>query len=103
MLQHVVDTYASETNKVGAVWSELRDDQINFRLHPRSSSVWQILSHQIISEARFFAEFIGLPEPAAEPLLPPGEAPPVQAITTASSLSLGPCLHPWRRPTSGFG
>jgi uncharacterized damage-inducible protein DinB len=79
MLQHVVETYASETNKVGAVWSELRDDQLDFRMHPRSSSIRQILRHQILSEARFFAEFIGLPEPPAESLLPPGEAPPVQA------------------------
>ncbi|HEV8177730.1 MAG TPA: DinB family protein [Gemmatimonadales bacterium] len=79
LLQHVVDTYVSESNKVGAVWSELRDDQLDFRLHPRSSSVRQILKHQILSEARFFAEFIGLNEPPAEALLPPGEAPPVQA------------------------
>jgi uncharacterized damage-inducible protein DinB len=78
MLQHLVDTYASETNKVGAVWSELRDDQLDFRLHPRSNPIRQILKHQILSEARFFAEFIGLTEPAAESLLPPGEAPPVQ-------------------------
>jgi uncharacterized damage-inducible protein DinB len=79
MLQHLVDTYASETNKVGAVWSELGDNQLDFRLHSRSSSIRQILRHQILSEARFFAEFIGLSEPAAESLLPPGEAPPVQA------------------------
>ncbi len=79
LLQHLVDTYASETNKVGAVWHELRDDQLDFRPHPRSSSIRQILRHQILSEARFFAEFIGLSEPGAESLLPPGEAPPVQA------------------------
>jgi uncharacterized damage-inducible protein DinB len=79
MFQHLVDTYASETNKVGAVWSELRDDQLDFMLHPRSSSIRQILRHQILSEARFFAEFIGLSEPSAESLLPVGEAPPVQA------------------------
>jgi uncharacterized damage-inducible protein DinB len=77
--QHVVDTYASETNKVGAVWSELRDDQLDFQMHPRSSSIRQILRHQILSEARFFAEFIGLQEPPAESLLPPGQQPPVQA------------------------
>jgi uncharacterized damage-inducible protein DinB len=79
ILQHLVDTYASETNKVGAVWSELRDNQLEFRLHPRSSSLRQIMTHQILSEARFFAEFIGLPEPRAESLLPPGEAPPLRS------------------------
>lgn len=79
ILQHLVDTYVSETNKVGSVWSELRDEQLDFRLHPRSSSVRQILRHQILSEARFFGEFIGLSEPPAESLLPPGDAPTVRA------------------------
>src|SRR6476620_9949988 len=77
--QHLVETYASETNKVAAVWSELRDDQLDFRLHARSSSIRQILTHQILSERRFFAEFIGLTEPAVETLLPSGDAPPARA------------------------
>src|SRR3954469_21373586 len=79
ILQHLVDTYVSETNKLAAVWSELHDDQLEFRLHPRSSSVRQILTHQILSERRFFAEFIGLSEPPVEALLPAGDKPPVQA------------------------
>jgi uncharacterized damage-inducible protein DinB len=79
LLQHLVDTYASESNKLGAIWSELHDDQLEFRLHPRSSSVRQILTHQILSERRFFAEFIGLPEPEVGELLPAGERPPVHA------------------------
>jgi uncharacterized damage-inducible protein DinB len=79
LLQHIPETYASETNKVAAVWSELRDDQLDFRIHSRSSSIRQILTHQILSERRFFAEFIGLPEPTPESLLPPGDSPPAQA------------------------
>jgi uncharacterized damage-inducible protein DinB len=79
LLQHVVDTYASETNKLGAVWSELEDNQLDFRPHSRSSSIRQILAHQILSERRFFAEFIGFSEPAPEALLPTGDAPPVSA------------------------
>jgi uncharacterized damage-inducible protein DinB len=79
VFQHVVDTYASETNKLGSVWSELQDGQLEFRMHPRSSSVRQILSHQILSERRFFAEFIGLSESPVEALLPEGELPGVQA------------------------
>jgi uncharacterized damage-inducible protein DinB len=78
ILQHLVDTYASETNKLGALWRELRDDHLEFRLHPRSSSIRQILVHQILSERRFFAEFIGLAEPPVESLLPPGDPPPVR-------------------------
>ena len=79
LLQHLVDTYASETNKLGAVWSELGDTQLDFRPHGRSSSIRQILVHQILSERRFFGEFIGLSEPAAESLLPEGPAPPASA------------------------
>jgi uncharacterized damage-inducible protein DinB len=78
IFQHLVDTYASEANKVAAVWSEVRDDQLEFRAHPRSSSIRQIMVHQILSERRFFAEFIGLTEPSAESLLPGSEAPTVQ-------------------------
>src|SRR5919107_2074320 len=79
LLQHIVDTYASETNKLGAVWSELGDSQLDFRPHGRSSSIRQILVHQILSERRFFGEFIGLSEPAPETLLPEGAAPPASA------------------------
>jgi uncharacterized damage-inducible protein DinB len=79
LLQHLVDTYASETSKTAAVWSELRDGQLDFRPHSRSSSVRQILVHQILSERRFFAEFVGLAEPAVDALLPPGESPRIAA------------------------
>jgi uncharacterized damage-inducible protein DinB len=79
IFQHVVETYASETNKVASVWSELRDDQLEFRLHPRSSSIRQIVIHQILSERRFFAEFIGLNEAPVESLLPPADSPSLEA------------------------
>ena len=78
LLQHLIDTYASETSKTAGVWTELADAQLEFRPHQRSSSVRQILVHQILSERRFFAEFVGLREPAVETLLPPGDAPRVR-------------------------
>ena len=79
VFQHIVATYASETNKLASVWQELQDHQLEFRPHARSSSIRQILVHQILSERRFFAEFIGLSEPPPESLLPPGDAAPVRA------------------------
>jgi uncharacterized damage-inducible protein DinB len=79
LLQHLVETYASETSKTAGVWSELTDPQLEFRPHSRSSSVRQILVHQLLSERRFFAEFIGLAEPPVDAVLPPGEAPGVGA------------------------
>ena len=70
ILQHLLDTYASETNKVVAVWRGFASQDLSFRPHPRSSTVRDILKHQLLSERRFFAEFIGTPEPPAEDVLP---------------------------------
>lgn len=70
LMQHALDTYASETNKVYSTWLEFEDADLDFRPHERSSSVGAILQHQLLSERRFFAEFLGLPEPAATEVLP---------------------------------
>jgi uncharacterized damage-inducible protein DinB len=70
LLQHALDTYASETNKVISVWAGFSDTDLGHRPHPRSSSVADILKHQLLSERRFFAEFLGAPEPAPEQVLP---------------------------------
>jgi len=69
-VQHVLDTYMSETNKVVSVWSLFSDDDLAFRPHPRASSIGDILKHQLLSERRFFGEFIGAPEPPASEVLP---------------------------------
>ena len=70
LLQHALDTYASETNKVGAVWSCFGDDDLAFRPHPRSSTVGDIVRHQLLSERRFFGEFLGSDEPAPDRVVP---------------------------------
>lgn len=70
LLQHVLDTYASETNKVISVWASFADSDLAYRPHPSSSSVADIMKHQLLSERRFFVEFLGLPEVAAEQVLP---------------------------------
>jgi uncharacterized damage-inducible protein DinB len=58
-----LDTYAAETNKVVSVWRAFTPADLAFRPHPRSSSVEDILKHQLLSERRFFGEFLGTPEP----------------------------------------
>ena len=68
--QHMLDTYASETNKVASVWREFGDQDLAFRPHPRSTAVGDIVKHQLLSERRFFGEFIGAPEPAPADVLP---------------------------------
>jgi uncharacterized damage-inducible protein DinB len=70
LLQHMLDTYASETNKVVSVWREFTDADLSYRPHERATSVGDILKHQLLSERRFFAEFLGVPEPEPVRVLP---------------------------------
>jgi uncharacterized damage-inducible protein DinB len=70
IFQHLLDTYAGETNKVISVWREFAPQDLPFRPHPRSSSVEDIMKHQLLSERRFFGEFLGVPEPAPGQILP---------------------------------
>lgn len=68
--QYMLDTYASETNKVVSVWREFRDGDLDYRPHPRSTNVGDIFKHQLLSERRFFGEFIGTEEPVPADVLP---------------------------------
>lgn len=70
LLQHALDTYASETNKVLSVWNNLDENDLGFRPHDKSSTVADILKHQLLSERRFFAEFLATPEPPPAEILP---------------------------------
>jgi uncharacterized damage-inducible protein DinB len=70
VFQHLLDTYASETNKVLAVWRRFAPEDLDFRPHEKSASVGDILKHQLLSERRFFGEFVGTPEPPADQVLP---------------------------------
>ena len=75
--QHLVTTYAGETNKTVGMWRAIPDDLLDFRPHEKTNTIRSILAHQILSERRFFAQFVGTEEPPVEALLPPGEAPAV--------------------------
>jgi uncharacterized damage-inducible protein DinB len=68
--QHIVDTYASEINKVISVWRAFSDPEMEYRPHPRSSSVCEIFKHELLSGRRFFGEFLGAAEPQASTVLP---------------------------------
>jgi uncharacterized damage-inducible protein DinB len=71
ILQHVVDTYASEINKVVSVWTAFTDSDLDYRPHPRSSTVEDNFKHQLLSERRFFGEILHLTEPPAAQVGPP--------------------------------
>jgi uncharacterized damage-inducible protein DinB len=70
LFQHLLDTYASETNKTIAVWQCFDPADLAFRPYPKSSTVAEILKHQLLSERRFFGEFVGTPEPPPADVLP---------------------------------
>jgi len=70
LFQHLLDTYASETDKVISVWRRFAPEDVAFRPHPKSSTVGEILKHQLLSERRFFGEFVGTPEPPASEVVP---------------------------------
>src|SRR5207244_1579569 len=66
-------------NKTVGVWRAVPDDLLEFRPHEKTNSVRTIFVHQLLSERRFFAQFVGTEEPPVEELLPPGERPDVAA------------------------
>jgi uncharacterized damage-inducible protein DinB len=73
--QHLVTTYVSETSKTASMWRAVPDETLDFRPHERVNTVRTILVHQLLSERRFFAQFVGTAEPPVEELLPAGEKP----------------------------
>jgi uncharacterized damage-inducible protein DinB len=77
--QHALGTYASETNKTADVWRRFEDAHLPFRPDGRSNTVEGIFRHQLLSERRFFGEFLGLAEPPASEVVP-------AALTVASAV-----------------
>jgi len=70
LFQHLLDTYTSETNKVVSVWRFFRENNFAYRPHEKSATVLDIFKHQLLSERRFFGEFVGTPEPPPAKVLP---------------------------------
>ncbi len=79
VFQHVITTYASEVKKTASVWRAVPDALLDFRPHAKTNSIRTILVHQLLSERRFFAQFVGLEEPLVDELLPAGKKPPTAA------------------------
>lgn len=80
MLTHVLDTYRSETAKTNSVWRRFEGLDLEYAPHNRSTSVRGIFEHQLLSERRFFAEFLGLNE-----TVPAGILPEAHSVETFAS------------------
>src|SRR3954467_6778916 len=68
--QPVGDVYASEVNKTASVWHAFDAATLDFKPHPKSTTVSDIFKHELLSGRRFFGEFLGLPEPDAAAVVP---------------------------------
>jgi uncharacterized damage-inducible protein DinB len=68
--EHAIETYVGETNKVASVWACFADEDLDWRPHAKASTVGEILRHQLLSERRFFGEFLSCPEPPPDSVLP---------------------------------
>jgi uncharacterized damage-inducible protein DinB len=79
VFQHLIATYASESNKTASVWRAVPDELLDFKPHEKTNSIRTIFVHQLLSERRFFAQFVGTDEVPVEEILPPGEKPNSQA------------------------
>jgi uncharacterized damage-inducible protein DinB len=75
IFQHLLKTYASEVNKLNSVWHQFSEDDLSFKPHPRSTTVEEIIKHELLSERRFFGEFLGLQEVPANEVLPDNHTP----------------------------
>jgi uncharacterized damage-inducible protein DinB len=77
--QHILTIYVSEANKTVGMWRAVPDNLLDFRPHEKTNTIRQILAHQLLSERRFFAQFVGTEEPPVEDLLPSADSPVAQA------------------------
>jgi uncharacterized damage-inducible protein DinB len=77
--QHIVQIYTSEANKTVTMWRAVPDHLLGFKPHEKTNSLGTILAHQLLSERRFFAQFIDTQEPPVEEILPKAEPPASQA------------------------
>ena len=46
-----------------------REAQMDFRPHPKSMTVRDVMKHELLSQRRFFSEFLSSPEPPASEVL----------------------------------
>jgi len=59
----LVETYATERQKILGVWAMFRDEEVRWRPHPQGRSVHQQMVHQCVSEDYWMKKFLAI-EPA---------------------------------------
>lgn len=100
VFQHMLDTYVSETNKTASVWHAVPENLLDFQPAEKTNSIRAILIHQILSERRFFAQFIGTNEPPADELLPAADSGVGDYVTRYVALAKDRMPQLARQPSS---
>jgi uncharacterized damage-inducible protein DinB len=63
----LVETYATERQKILGVWAMFRDEEMRWKPPPQGRSVHEQMVHQCVSENYWMKKFLGI-EPAEPPL-----------------------------------
>lgn len=79
------------------MWRAIPDGLLEFKPHENVNTIRAILVHQILSERRFFAQFVGIEEPAVEELVPAADQPTALAILPSARFpsSIGTLERPF--------
>ena len=56
----LIDSYETETLKTLSIWSAFPDSAMEYRPHPRSRSVIELIEHQLQSEARWMSKMLNI-------------------------------------------
>src|SRR5262249_12356542 len=76
---HLRQRGEQDGDRVASAWRAVPDHLLDFKPHEKTNPIRTILVHQLLSERRFFAQFVGTEEPPVEELLPAGDKPTVSA------------------------
>lgn len=71
MLEDLLATFDTERLKTLSVWAEVRDEDLDVRLTPRSRTLHEHMVHQCISEATWMRSMLAFP--GTDPMLPAAE------------------------------
>ena len=102
LFQHLVTSYASETNKTVSMWKAVPENCLDFRPHEKTNTTRTIMVHQILSERRFFANLSALRNrPLKDCCLLATNRPCKPTSTSTFGWQNSDC-HSWpQRPKSG--
>jgi uncharacterized damage-inducible protein DinB len=88
--QHLLATYVSESNKTASMWRAVPENCLDFRPDDKVNTIRVILVHQLLSERRFFAQFVGTEEPPTDELVPTGDpGSPADLYSTVEKAYVG--------------